>query len=105
MRPIHICAITLAATLIAAAISPAFAYTGESMEKSAAISIDKAKSIALATEPGRIADTELEMESGGSGLRYSFDVKPKSGGATHEIGIDANTGAVLENSVDGSNPD
>lgn len=105
MRTYNKSAIILAATFFAAALSPAYAYTGESLAKSASVSIDKAKSIALATEPGRIADTELETENGGSGLRYSFDIKPKSGGATHEVGIDANTGAVLENSVDGSTTD
>ena len=37
----------------------------------------------------------LEKKPGGSGLRYSFDVE--SHHITHEIAIDAKTGAVLEN--------
>ncbi|OYV58158.1 MAG: peptidase M4, partial [Acidiphilium sp. 21-62-4] len=37
------------------------------------------------------------------GLRYSFDIK--AAGATHEVGVDAKTGAVLENSIDGAHPD
>ena len=46
---------------------------------------------------------ELERERGGSGLRYSFDIK--SSGQTFEVGIDAKTGRVLENSKEGQNPD
>lgn len=46
---------------------------------------------------------ELEKERGGSGLRYSFDVK--DGKTTHEVGVDAKTGKVLEDSVEGPNSD
>jgi uncharacterized membrane protein YkoI len=45
----------------------------------------------------------LEQEAGGSGLRYSFVILHKS--AKHEVGIDAKTGKVLENSVEGEHPD
>jgi hypothetical protein len=46
---------------------------------------------------------ELEKEKGGSGLRYSFDIK--NGGVTHEVGIDAKTGKLLENSAEGPHAD
>ena len=46
---------------------------------------------------------ELEKEKGGSGLRYSFDVK--SGNATYEVGVDARDGKVLENDKEGPNAD
>jgi hypothetical protein len=46
---------------------------------------------------------ELEKEKGGSGLRYSFDIK--HGGVTHEVGVDAKTGKLLENSVEGRHAD
>ena len=46
---------------------------------------------------------ELEKESGGSGLRYSFVIRQDA--TKHEVGIDAKTGAVLENAVEGENPD
>ena len=39
----------------------------------------------------------------GSGLRYSFDIKHKA--KTYEVGVDAQTGAVLENAPEGKNPD
>jgi uncharacterized membrane protein YkoI len=36
-------------------------------------------------------------------LRYSFDIK--SGSITQEVGVDAQTGKVLENKKEGPNPD
>lgn len=48
-------------------------------------------------------DEELEKEAGGSGLRYSFDIKTQKG--TQEVGVDARTGAILENKAEGPNPD
>jgi Peptidase propeptide and YPEB domain len=75
---------------------PAFAYTGEEL-------ISEARAIALKAHPGKITDEELERESGGTGLRYSFDVK--NGGVTQEVGVDAITGRVLENAREGKNSD
>lgn len=80
-----------------------FAYTGQELAGKAKISIDQARSIALKTRPGTITDEELEKENGGSGLRYSFDVK--SGNVVYEVGVDAQTGKVLENSKEGPHPD
>ena len=59
--------------------------------------------IALRARAGEVKDHELEAERGGSGLRYSFDIL--SGGKTFEVGVDAETGAVLENAEEGPNPD
>ncbi|HEX3946010.1 MAG TPA: PepSY domain-containing protein [Rhizomicrobium sp.] len=67
------------------------------------ISMAQATKIALKAQPGIVTDKELERESGGTGVRYSFDIR--AGKVTHEIGVDANTGKVLENSVEGPNPD
>lgn len=66
--------------------------------KDAKVSLATARVTAMHTYPGKIVAEELEKESGGSGLRYSFDIK--NGDAVHEVGIDARTGKVLENSVD-----
>jgi uncharacterized membrane protein YkoI len=82
---------------------PAFAFTGEKYAGDAKISMDQAIQIALKAQSGTITDKELEREKGGSGLRYSFDVKTDSG--TREVGVDARTGAVLENSAEGPNAD
>ena len=51
------------------------AYTGQELAIKAKITIDEARAIALRTRPGTIIDEELEKEKGGSGLRFSFDVK------------------------------
>ena len=83
--------------------SPALAYTGEELAKDAKVSIAEARAIALKAHPGKITDEELEREAGGTGLRYSFDIK--SGSFTYEVGVDAGTGRVLENAKEGKNPD
>lgn len=93
----------VAGGLMAGAPMAAFAYTGQNLAPQAKITIEQARAIALKAAPGRITDQELEREGGGSGLRYSFDVK--QGKTTYEVGVDANTGAVLEHSVEGSSAD
>jgi uncharacterized membrane protein YkoI len=80
------------------ATPPAEAYTGEEMAKQAQVSIAEARAIALKARPGRITDEELEKEQGGSGLRYTFDIE--YGAVTYEVGVDAQTGRVLENAKD-----
>jgi uncharacterized membrane protein YkoI len=91
------------AALLPIIVSPAFAYAGQNLAHEAKISIDQARSIALKANPGKITDEELEREAGGSGLRYSFDIK--HGLVTREVGVDAASGRVLENKAEGANPD
>jgi Peptidase propeptide and YPEB domain len=88
--------------LLTAAV-PLKAYTGQQLAKDAKISIKQARAIALKAHPGEITDEELEKERGGSGLRYSFDIKRR--GTTQEVGVDARTGRVLENKKEGPHPD
>jgi uncharacterized membrane protein YkoI len=90
-------AITLLATV------PAMAYTGQELANQAKVGISDARAIALKAHPGKITDEELENEKGGSGLRYSFDIK--RGAVTQEVGVDAQTGKVLENKREGQHPD
>ncbi len=78
-------------------------YAGEKLASKTKITIAQARVIALKAHPGQITDQELENEGGGSGLRYSFDIK--SAGKTHEVGVDARTGRVLEDKAEGPNPD
>ena len=89
-------------TLVFGAVA-ARAYTGEELARHAKIGIDQARTIALKAHPGKITDEELERERGGSGLRYSFDIK--RGSITQEVGVDAQTGTVLENKKEGPHPD
>ncbi len=88
--------------LMAGALS-AQAYTGEALAKHAKVTMAEARVIALKAHPGKITDEELEKEAGGSGLRYSFDIRV--GKVTQEVGVDARTGVVLENKAEGAHPD
>jgi uncharacterized membrane protein YkoI len=81
----------------------AWAYKGEELAKQAKISLEKARQIALKAFPGEIIDEVLEKEPGGSGLRYSFDIR--QGKLQHEVGIDAADGKVLENADDSNAED
>ena len=94
----------LAAQAAVPAPGPAAAtYVGAKLASSANITMAQARTIALNARPGQITDQELEKEGGGSGLRYSFDIK--SAGKIHEVGVDAKTGKVLENKAEGPHPD
>ncbi|MFZ3326879.1 MAG: PepSY domain-containing protein [Methylocella sp.] len=88
----------LLTVMIPMAVGSAAAYTGQQLARDAKITIDQAREIALHAHPGRITDEELEREHGGSGLRYTFSLDPDSG--VQELGVDAVTGQVLENSPD-----
>jgi len=66
-------------------------YTGQRLAGNAKATLSEARSIALRARPGAI------------GLRYSFDIK--SGKATYEVGVDATSGKVLQNTKEGQHPD
>jgi len=98
------CCLASAATMALVIVTtPAMAYTGQELSKQAKVSITEARAIALKAHPGKIVDEELEKEKGGTGLRYSFDIK--RGAMTQEVGVDAQTGKVLENKKEGPHPD
>jgi uncharacterized membrane protein YkoI len=94
-------ALSAASTVVAAHPAPAATsadspgFTGHRYARQAHVTLATARGIALKARPGQIIDQELEKEGGGSGLRYSFDVK--SGGRIYEVGVDAKSGKVLEN--------
>jgi uncharacterized membrane protein YkoI len=91
--------------ILMAAASHAFAFAGQKYAGEARISLAEARAIALKAHPGKITDQELEREKGGSGLRYSFDIRQARNSHTQEVGVDAKTGGVLENAPEGPNPD
>ena len=95
-------ALAIGAILLGSAFG-AQAFTGEKYAKDAKIGINEARASALKAFPGKIVDEELEVEKGGSGLRYSFDIR--HGKVTQEVGVDAKTGRVLENDPEGPNAD
>ena len=92
-----------AAITLMMATLPAMAYSGQELASQAKVGITEARAIALKAHPGKITDEELEKEKGGTGLRYSFDIK--RGSVTQEVGVDAQTGKVLENKKEGPHPD
>ncbi len=91
----------IAAASLAALTFGASAASSAALAKQAKVSMTQAREIALKTQQGKIVKEELEKEKGGSGLRYSFDIS--DGKVTHEVGVDAKTGKVLENSIDNGN--
>jgi uncharacterized membrane protein YkoI len=98
MHPFKLAALALGAA-VAVSTTTAFAaptpkLTGHQLLPLAKVSPARARSIALRAVHGTIVSQELEREAGGSGLRYTFDLKTAAG--TREIGVDAKTGAVLE---------
>ncbi len=102
MRHVLIASISLALALAGAALT-AQTMSPANLKAQAKVSMTHARAIAQKAYPGKIVKEELEQEAGGSGLRYSFDIK--SAKATHEVGVDAKTGKVLENSVEGADND
>lgn len=61
------------------------------------ISMVAAKAMALKLAPGKIISSEYEKEGGG--WRYSFDIQQT--GHVQEIGIDGQTGKIVENKNEG----
>jgi len=96
-------ALSLAGAGALAIAAPGHGYVGQALAAKAKVTMTQARTIALKAHPGQVTDAELENEGGGSGLRYSFDIK--SGDKTFEVGVDAANGAVLENKAEGANPD
>ncbi|HEV2594969.1 MAG TPA: PepSY domain-containing protein [Sphingomicrobium sp.] len=86
-----------------AAAASAQHFAGADLLPLAKITLAQARQTAVRAHPGVITDQELEKERGGTGLRYSFDIRNK--GKTYEVGVDARTGKVLENDAEGRNPD
>lgn len=80
--------------VLTAAAANAFAYTGQKLAGEAKITMDEARVIALKIHPGKIIEEGLEREKGGSGLRFSFDIR--DGKVTHEVSVDAKTGKIQE---------
>jgi uncharacterized membrane protein YkoI len=65
----------------------------------AKLTMAQARAIAQKIAPGKIADAEYEKEGGG--WRYSFDIR--QGKRIHEIGVDANSGKIVEDKYEGLN--
>ena len=102
-RVLATCAVALAMAAAAAQAATPSSYSGQKLAPMAKVGLEQAQKIALKARPGDITDRELEKEAGGSGLRWSFDIK--SQGKTFEVGVDARSGKILENKAEGPHPD
>lgn len=60
------------------------------------LTLAQARAIALRTAPGQVTKGEYEKEKGS--WRYSFDIR--QGKMNHEVGVDANTGKIVESVVE-----
>jgi len=81
---------------------PASSAAKSNLQSEAKITMQEARAIALKIYPGKIMKQELEREAGGSGLRYSFDLR--RGNKWREVGVDAITGKVIEDTAERPNP-
>ncbi|NNM50647.1 MAG: PepSY domain-containing protein [Pseudomonadales bacterium] len=92
----------LAAPMVMSSLT-GFAYEGSQYAGEAKITLEQAEAIAMKSYPGTIVEIELEHKLGGSGLRYSFDIRAHHN--TQELAVDAKTGAILKNSRESKNDD
>lgn len=70
-------------------------YSGYELSKDAQVTMDEASTIALKVHPmGVITVRHLERLTGGTGLRYTFDIRAQA--MMFQVGVDANTGDVIE---------
>lgn len=83
----------LAASAVASLIVAGTAIAATPTAPPAKLSMAQARAIAVKLAPGKITKQEYEHE--GKGWRYSFDIM--QGKRIHEIGVDANTGRIVEN--------
>lgn len=93
MKPFY--RIVVLAGLLAAAGVPVQAAQ---QAPAAKISMAEARATALTAAPGEVAKAEYEEEDGA--WRYSFDIRQD--GKIHEIGVDANSGKIVENVWEGA---
>lgn len=92
----------IAATAVGAAlVVPAIA--SETSEQDVALNIQEAGEIALRAAPGRIIESELENEDGV--MVYSFEIQQADTVREVEVEVDANSGAIIENSIENDDGD
>ncbi len=80
--------------LATAAIAAAAPAATKPSQPPAKLTMAKAQAIALKRAPGTVVDSEYEKENGG--WRYSFDIRQPGRKDIHEVGVDANTGRIVE---------
>lgn len=82
---------------VLALIAAGTAATASAKAPMPKISKAQARAVALKLAPGKITDAEYEFEGGS--WRWSFDIQQD--GHIQEIGIDGQTGKIVENKSEG----
>jgi uncharacterized membrane protein YkoI len=90
--------IALAAFAAALGMSLGAAAVAKSHAPKPKISKMRAEKIAMRAAPGKIKETDYELEGGG--WRWSFDIQQK--GHIEEVGVDAMTGKIVQNTNEGT---
>ncbi|RYE94656.1 MAG: peptidase M4 [Oxalobacteraceae bacterium] len=89
--------ITFTAALVGlAALTATAAVANGPAKPTAKLSMAQARAIALKNAPGKVVESDYENEKGG--WRYSFDIR--QGRRIHEIGVDANSGRIVEDAYE-----
>ena len=78
------------------AATPALAKPNAQPNPPAKLTMKQAEAIALREAPGRVVERDYEKEDGT--WRYSFDIR--QGKRIHEVGVDANTGKIVESAYE-----
>lgn len=99
MTPIKLLALIAGLGLAAAPVlAKPNAEAGEHAQAKphARLTMKQAEAIALRAAPGTVVERDYEKENGG--WRYSFDIR--QGKRIHEVGVDANTGKIVESAFE-----
>jgi uncharacterized membrane protein YkoI len=88
--------------LITVPPTSSLAYIRQELEEGAKVSIDEARAIALQTRAGEITTKRWNARKAAA---VFATLSAKSDGAVYKVGVDAQTGKVLENKKEGAHPD
>ena len=78
------------------AIARSPAHAMHAAKPAARLTMKQAEAIALRQAPGTVVERDYEKEDGA--WRYSFDIR--QGKRIHEVGVDANTGKIVESAYE-----
>jgi hypothetical protein len=93
MLKTHIGTLSLSTAVLSLILVP-FGQAGTTHKTK--LSMEEARKIAVAKEAGKVNSQELEKEKGR--WIYSFDIERDK--QIHEVAVDANTGEIVEDSVE-----
>lgn len=63
------------------------------------VDLPQARATALQFKPGYVTRENLERYRGGSGLRYTFNIRSNADARLYKVGVDTDTGMIVENKL------